>query len=93
MAMEVRDNAERSRFELLVDGELAGIADYQLRGDSLVVPHTEIDRSRRGQGLGAVLVRGMLDQVRESGRTVVPHCWYVAQFIDEHPEYGDLRAA
>ena len=93
MAMEVRDNAERSRFELTVDGELAGVADYRLRGDTLVVPHTEIDHRRRGQGLGAVLVRGMLDDVRESGRTVVPYCWYVAQFIDENPEYGDLRAA
>ena len=93
MAMEVRDNVEASRFELLVDGQVAGIADYHLRGDTLVVPHTEIDRARRGQGLGAELVRGMLDQVRAAGRSVVPHCWYVAQFMDENPEYRDLRAA
>jgi predicted GNAT family acetyltransferase len=37
-------------------------------------------------------VHGALDDVRTEGWSVVPHCWYVAQFLDEHPEYADLRA-
>jgi predicted GNAT family acetyltransferase len=87
---EVRDNAERSRYELVVDGQLVGIADYQVNGDHVVVPHTEIDADKRGQGLGAVLVKGALDDLRAKGRTVIPQCWYVAEFIDEHPEYQEL---
>lgn len=93
MTTEVTKNAERSRYEITVDGKLGGIADYVEQGDVVVLPHTEIDPSMRGRGLGAILVRAALDDVRPSGRTVAPHCWYVAQFIDEHPEYGDLRAA
>jgi uncharacterized protein len=93
MATEVQRNAEQSRYELLVDGELMGIADYQERGNTVIIPHTEIERSRRGQGLGAVMVRLVLDDLRGAGRSVVPACWYVAQFIDEHPEYQDLVAA
>jgi predicted GNAT family acetyltransferase len=89
----VRNNSEKSRYELVVDGDLAGIADYSVVGDRVVMPHTEIDRRRRGQGLGAVLVRSALEDVRSSGRTVIPQCWYVAQFIDEHPEFGDLVAS
>ena len=87
---EVRHNPDRSRYELFVDGELVGIADYLVQGDVIVIPHTEIDRDKRGNGLGAVLVRGTLDAVRTTGRTVVPQCWYVAEFIDEHPEYQAL---
>jgi predicted GNAT family acetyltransferase len=87
---EVRHNPDRSRYELFVDDQLVGVADYRLQGDIVVIPHTEIDRSRRGQGLGAELVRGTLDDVRGSGRTVVAQCWYVAEFIDEHPEYQAL---
>ena len=90
MAHEVRKNEAASRYELLVDGELAGIADYHEQGDALVFPHTEIDARRRGQGLGAVLVKGALDDVRPTGRKVVPACWYVGQFVDENPEYRDL---
>lgn len=93
MANEVRNNHTAGRYELLVDGELAGIADYVVRGDVVVLPHTEIDRSRRGQGLGAVLVQHALDDIRASGRTIVPACWYVAQFVDENPSYRDLVAA
>lgn len=77
----------------MLDGELVGIADYQIMDDRVLMPHTEIDHGRRGRGLGAVLVRAALDDVRRSGRTVVPQCWYVAQFIDEHPEFQDLVAA
>jgi predicted GNAT family acetyltransferase len=92
MTSAVTKNETASRYELHVDGELVGIADYSERGDVVVIPHSEIDPSRRGQGLGAVLVQGALDDVRTAGRTVVPSCWYVAQFIDEHPAYKDLVA-
>lgn len=93
MEHEVRRNDAQSRYELLVDGELAGIADFHLQGTQAVLPHTEIDPRRRGQGLGAVLVQGALDDLRHAGRTVVPTCWYVAQYIEENPEYRDLLAA
>jgi uncharacterized protein len=93
MATEVRDNPELSRYELFVDSQLVGIADYKEAGDEVVFPHTEIDPPLRGRGLAAVLVRAALDDVRSTGRTVVPQCWYVAEFIDQHPEYRDLLAA
>ncbi len=90
---EVRRNSERSRYELMLDGELAGIADYEMTGDTVVLPHTEIIASLRNRGLGAVLVQAALDDLRREGLRVVPQCWYVAQFIDEHPEYSDLLVA
>ena len=88
----VRNNPEAGRYELLVDERVVGVADYVLRGDVVVLPHTEINPSLQGQGLGAKLVRGVLDDVRAQGRTVVPSCWYVAQYIDEHPADADLLA-
>jgi predicted GNAT family acetyltransferase len=58
----------------------------------VVFDHTLIDPDRRGEGLGAVLVQGALDDVRTTGRRVVPVCWYVAQFLDTHSGYTDLAA-
>jgi predicted GNAT family acetyltransferase len=92
MTCVVTKNESAGRYELHVDGDLAGIADYTERDDVIVLPHTEIDTSRRGQGLGAVLVQGALDDLRPTGKKVVPSCWYVAQFIDENPSYKDLLA-
>lgn len=84
-------NDERSRYELLVGGEVVGFADYRPGPDGRAVfPHTVVDADRRGHGFGAVLVRGALDDVRARGGTVEPLCWYVARFIDENPEYQPL---
>ena len=92
MAIEVRNNVARSRYELAIDDQLVGIADYRVVGDVVVFPHTEIERTRRGQGLGAQLVQYALDDVRATNRRVEPQCWYVAEFIAEHPEYADLAS-
>jgi len=91
--MNVRNNTAKSRYELVENEQVIGLADYHVEGDTVVFPHTVISNGRRGGGLGAKLVSGALDDVRSSGRRVVAQCWYVAQFIDEHPEYQDLLAA
>ena len=75
-----------------MDGVGVGFADFVIDGDRVVLPHTVIDPSRRGQGLAAVLVAAALDDIRSSGRAVVPTCWYVAEFIQAHPAYRDLLA-
>lgn len=92
MANEVRNNEEASRYELVLEGRVVGVADYRDVGDHLVFPHTEIERALRGQGLGNQLIKGALDDVRRLGRTVVPTCWAVADYIAENPGYADLVA-
>ena len=92
---EVVDNADRSRFELMHEGQVVAIADYRPAGSdgmTLLMPHTEVDADRRGEGLGAILVRGALDLVRARDQKVVPQCWFVSEFIDTHLEYRDLLA-
>jgi predicted GNAT family acetyltransferase len=91
--MQVRKSAERPRYELVEDDKVVGIADYREVGDRLVFHHTEIVRSLRGSGRGAELVRGALDDVRSTGKSVVPACWFVAEFLELNPEYADLRAS
>jgi uncharacterized protein len=92
MRAEVRNNEERSRYELLLDNRVIGVADYRHVDDKLVLPHTEIERPLRGQGFGDQLIKGALDDIRRAGRTLVPSCWAVAEYIAEHPEYSDLVA-
>ena len=56
----------------------------------MIVAHTEIDERREGEGLGSELVRGVLDRIRASGKTVIPLCPFTAAYIQRHPEYVDL---
>ncbi len=89
---EVRWTEDASRYELVIDGHVVGVLDVRAAGDHVVLPHTEIDRRRQGQGLGAVLVAGALDDLRRRSERIVPTCWYVREYIDAHPAYADLLA-
>lgn len=88
--VEVRDDAEQSRYELLVAGTLAGFAVYRRAGEQVVFTHTEIEPERSGQGLGGVLVRGALEDVRDRHLQAVPLCPFVAAFIRGHADYLDV---
>jgi len=92
MELTVRKAEDRSRYELVEGEAVVGVAEYDVQGDTIVFPHTAIDPTRRGRGFGAVLVRAVLDDVRPTGQTVVPTCWFVREFIEVHPEYADLLA-
>jgi predicted GNAT family acetyltransferase len=87
---EVRDNRQRSRYELVVDGEVVAFVQYQMRGGRLLLIHTEVDKSRAGHGLASELIAGALDDVRVRGIPMLPICSFVDGFIQRHPEYDDL---
>jgi predicted GNAT family acetyltransferase len=91
--IRVTDNPEEHRFEAYVDGALAGFAAYRFRGDHIVFTHTEVDDAYEGQGVGGVLARAALDQVRAAGEhDVVAMCPFIAAWIARHPAYQDLLA-
>jgi hypothetical protein len=90
MDVTVRENADERRFELLLDGERAGLAAYRVRDGLTVITHSEINEEFRGRGLGSHLARLTLDQLREQGARVVPSCPFFARYVAEHPEYADL---
>lgn len=86
----VVDNAGAHRFEVLVDGAVAGYAEYRRRGGSVAFTHTVVDGAFEGRGLGSALARGALDAVRVEGSAVLPFCPFIRSWIQRHPEYIDL---
>lgn len=91
MSTEVSDQPEQSRYEIRVDGDLAGFSEYKVHDDHVTFTHTEIDDAYEGQGLGSKLARAVLDGARGSGLAVFPACPFIARYIKRHPlPYLDL---
>ena len=86
----VVDVPERSRFEVLVDGEIAGFTEYRRRPGLIAFIHTLIDPRFEGQGLGSQLVRTALSEARSDRLSVLPFCPFVRSYIAGHTEYVDL---
>jgi len=93
--LTVSHDEDAHRFHLLRGGDAVGLLAYRPVGrpgaDLVDVYTTQIAPSARGQGLGEVLVRAALDDLRERGTSVKASCWYVADFLDANPDYQDLR--
>ena len=89
-AIEIADNPAERRFELTVDGELAGFVVYRDEDGRRALVHTEVDPAFEGQGLGGKLAAGVLDQLRERGEEIVPICPFITSYIRKHPAYVDV---
>ncbi|MBM7807320.1 putative GNAT family acetyltransferase [Geodermatophilus bullaregiensis] len=90
METTVVDVPERGRFEVRVGDRVVGLASYHVENGLMTLPHTEVDPSMGGRGLGKALVSGVLEAARERGLHVLPYCSFVRHYIQQHPETLDL---
>jgi predicted GNAT family acetyltransferase len=90
MDTKVVDVPEKGRFEVRIDDRVVGLASYHVDGGTMTLPHTEVDPSMGGRGIGTTLVAGVLDAARERGLHVLPYCSFVRHYIEQHPETVDL---
>jgi predicted GNAT family acetyltransferase len=88
--IETADNTDGNRYEIRVDGELAGFLEYRSHPSLIELVHTEIDEEFEGRGLGSQLISFALDDARERGLAVLPFCPFVNDYIQRHRQYVEL---
>ena len=91
MDHEFRDETDQDRYAMYVDGELVSVLDYRVNGDAVAFPHTYTVPKHRGHGYAAELVEyAVADVESTTTKRIVPMCWFVGKWFDEHPEKADL---
>ena len=90
--LEVRHNLAAGRFEVQIENQIA-VLNYNQRGDVIVFTHTGVPAELEGRGIGSQLVHSGLEYAREKALKVEPFCWFVAGYIERHPEYRSLLKA
>jgi predicted GNAT family acetyltransferase len=84
--VEIKDNPDRSRYELRENGELAGFAEYRLHDGRITFTHTEVDDEHSRHGLGGRLARAALDDAIARRLQVVPRCPFIARVVRNEPD-------
>jgi predicted GNAT family acetyltransferase len=91
--LEVVDLGDGHRYELRLDGERVGSADYRVTDGVMTIPYVETKPAHRGKDFAARLMAGVLDDVRARELTVQPTCSYAAAYMRRRPETHDLIAS
>ncbi len=87
--LEIVRNEEKSRYEVVVDGTVAGLTEFEVDDAGRVVfPHTEVDPAFGGRGLGSILVAGAMADEAARGETVVPVCPFVVKYLQKNDVPG-----
>ena len=88
----VIDNPSKHQYELWLDDELVSLAAYAHSGGVVTIPHVETAPARQDQGYAALLMDGVVDDVRARSLTIRPLCPYAAGYMRERPDTHDLYA-
>jgi predicted GNAT family acetyltransferase len=90
-ALTVTNNADRQRYEAVEDGStVAGFVDYQETKDLVVLTHTEVDPSFEGRGVGSLLARTALEDLRQRDLKALVVCPFILGWLRNHREYADV---
>src|SRR5690625_7150745 len=76
----------QDRFELQVNGDVAGSVSFRDWDNQRIFIHTEIGSEWGGRGLGSTLLKGALQSTLAAGKRIVPVCDFVAGFGEPHEE-------
>ena len=86
----VTNIAERKRYEITINGEVAGLAAYVDTGTQRVFYRTKIGDQYAGRRLGDTLAAAALADTRTIGKRVVALCPFVAAYVDSHEDFDDI---
>ncbi|MBF4562732.1 N-acetyltransferase [Microbacterium sp. VKM Ac-2870] len=87
--IRIARNDEQHRYEILVDGEIAGFTEFEEDAEGrLVFPHTEIDPAYGGRGLGTKLVASAMADEATRGDVIVPECPFIVTYLQKHDVPG-----
>jgi predicted GNAT family acetyltransferase len=76
-----------SRYELRRDDQLVSVLDYRDNGRTVALTRAFTSPVHRGHGYAAIITDRAVAEIEAAGdRTVLPVCWYVADWFAEHPE-------
>jgi predicted GNAT family acetyltransferase len=92
-AITIDRNDETRRYELKLDGQLAGYAEFRTNPGRVTFTHTVVFPEHEGEGLGSRLAKFVLDDAVRRGDTIVPVCPFISAYLRQHPGVYDASVS
>jgi uncharacterized protein len=84
---------QRGSFYYEVDGKKLAEMVYMMAGEKkMIIDHTEVNESLKGQGIGKKLQAELVDYVRTNEIKVIPRCPFAKANFQKTKEWQDVLA-
>lgn len=91
MEIQQKDNAKTGMFFIEQEGKKVAKLVYTWAGDDrIIIEHTEVDDSLKGEGAGKELVAKLVEFAREKGIKIIPVCSFAKSVFKKTQEYQDV---
>ena len=86
-------NGQKGTFYYEAEGNKLAEMVYNMAGpQKMIIEHTDVDDSLRGQGIGKKLLAELVAYVRTNNIKVIPLCPFAKATLDKTPEWQDILA-
>ena len=84
-------NGQNGSFYIEVNNQKVATLDYVMAGDTkMIIEHTEVDDSLKGQGIGKKLLEKLVEYSREKQLSVMALCSFANVVFKKTPEWQDV---
>ncbi len=91
MQVQQEDNGKKGSFYVEVAGNKDALITYTWVGnDRIIIDHTEVGDSLRGQGVGYKLVEAAVNFARDKQIKILPLCPFAKSVFDKNSKYADV---
>ncbi|NLW52770.1 MAG: N-acetyltransferase [Tissierellia bacterium] len=91
MEKEILLKREDKAVKAYHEGKEVGEVTYSVGGDTLlIIDHTHVDESMKGQRLGNKMVYEVVQMARESGKKIIPLCPFAKKEFEKNESYKDV---
>lgn len=90
--MEILKSDRRHYMEDDGGETIAEITFVPSNSQLIIIDHTFVDDSFRGQGIASKLVASAVDMAREQNKKVIPLCPFAKREFEKNPDYQTIQA-
>ena len=92
MEIQQNDDGKKGQFFYELEGKKLGLMTCSHAGaDKIIIDHTEVDESLKGQGVGYKLVEAAVEYARKQQIKILPLCPFAAAVFKKRNEYSDVK--
>ena len=91
MKIQREETGSKGEFFVEKDGKKLALMTYSKAGaDKIIIDHTEVDASLKGQGVAKDLVAEGVKYARENDLKIIPLCPFAKAEFEKHDDYADV---